>query len=74
MGDVACTEQDGNRGGICAESYRAFTKGMCFLQRWKPRLKPAEQSHLEEGERRLGGWIKDFKEKARPWPPEDSFF
>jgi hypothetical protein len=60
--------------GIFVQNPTEVVQKICvFLQRWKPRLKPADQSHLEEGERRLGGWIKNFKEKTRPWPPEDIF-
>jgi hypothetical protein len=60
--------------GVFVRNPTELLQKVCvFLQRWKLRLKPVEQSHLEEGERRLGGWIKDFKEKARPWPPEESF-
>jgi hypothetical protein len=43
------------------------------LQKWKTRLKSADQESLEEGMKKIGTWIEDFSKKAKERQPEDFF-
>jgi hypothetical protein len=50
-----------------------FYKLCMLLQKWKARLKSADQESLEEGVKKIRRWIEDFSKKAKEREPKDFF-